>query len=118
MNRLTIIGNLTNDPELRTTPTGKDVCSFTVAVNRRGQYNTPDYFRVASWGEQGKNCKKFLSKGKKVAVVGAVSCHAYNQKNGEPGATLDVMAEEVEFLSPKDSGFTRVEDDEDNPFGG
>ena len=76
MNSLTIIGNLTRDPELRTTPQGKQVCSLDVAVNRRKKVEgqpEADYFRVNAWGELAKTCDKYLSKGKKVCVVGSVS---------------------------------------------
>lgn len=64
MNRLTIIGNLTRDPELRTTQDGKNVCTFTVAVNRRGREGA-DYFRVSAWNAMGENCHKYLAKGGK-----------------------------------------------------
>ena len=69
MNRLTIIGNLTRDPEQRTTPSGATVCSFTVAVNRRGrrdaQNNQPeaDFFRVSAWNQLADICQKYLAKG-------------------------------------------------------
>ena len=73
MNRLTIIGNLTHDPELRTTPSGDSVCSFSVAVNRRGrrdaqgnQNEQTDFFRVSAWRQLGENCAKYLAKGRKV----------------------------------------------------
>lgn len=98
MNRVFIIGNLCNEPELRTTTSGKNVCSFTVAVNRRNREET-DFFRVSAWDALGENCKKFLTKGRKVAVVGSVSVHAYQAKNGDPTASLELMAQEVEFLS-------------------
>lgn len=133
MNKLMIIGNLTRDPELRTTATGNHVCSFGVAVNRRKQRNGKqevDYFRVNAWNALGENCHKFLAKGRKVAVVGAVSVSTYLAKDGsESRASLDVMASEVEFLSPQevassrqadtgygdDTGYTPVDDD-DLPF--
>ena len=105
MNKLTIIGNVTKEPELRTTTTGRNVCSFSVAVNRRkkvdGQPDT-DYFRVSAWDALGENCAKYLTKGKKVAVIGAVSVHAYSTNKGEAGASLEVMAQEVEFLTPRE----------------
>lgn len=116
MNKLTIIGNLTGDPELRTTSAGKEVCSFTVAVNRRTE--GADFFRVSAWGERGKVCAKYLQKGKKVAVIGAVSVHVYTKNNGDPSASLEVMADEVEFLSPKaekvdqQTGYQQVEPDD------
>ena len=121
MNKLTVIGNLTRDPELRTTQSGHEVCSFTVAVNRRGG-NGPDdadFFRVAAWDKLGKNCHQYLAKGRKVCVVGPVSVHTYQASNGETRADMDIRAEDVEFLSPKGestgnvpSGFTKVESDE------
>ena len=128
MNHLTIIGNLVKDPELRTTSTGLSVCSFTVAVNRKktkdGQQET-DYFNVTAWRERGETCAKYLSKGKKVSVVGPVSVRTW-ESNGKHGASLEVTAEEVEFLSPrseaqpsqpepqvdKQTGFQQVETDE------
>lgn len=140
MNKLTIIGNLTRDPESRTTATGSTVCSFTVAVNRRRSSqnsNQPDadFFRVSAWNQLGENCQRYLAKGRKVAVVGRVSVSTYQGNDGTTRASLDVMADDVEFLSsrqddaayaaapaaaPKaapvmDTGFQEV-DDEDLPF--
>ena len=111
MNRLTIIGNLTNDPELRTTPSGDSVCSFGVAVNRRGrrdaqgnQTEQVDFFRVSAWRQLGENCAKFLSKGRKVAVVGSVSVRTYTANDGTTRASMDVNATDVEFLSSRNDG--------------
>lgn len=101
MNRLTIIGNLTRDPETRTTQTGKTVCSFTVAVNRRGQDQGADYFRVSAWEKLGENCQKYLAKGRKAAVMGAVSARVYTTQDGEARASLEVTASEVEFLTAR-----------------
>lgn len=124
MNRLTIIGNLTSDPELRTTPNGKNVCNFNVAVNRRNKVEgqpEADFFRVSAWNQLAENCGKYLAKGRKVCVVGAVSVRTYQTQNGKHGASLEVNAMEVEFLSSKgdsvdrQSEMTRVEP-EDNPF--
>ena len=108
MNKLTIIGNLTRDPESKTTNNGKTVCNFTVAVNRRQKRdqnsNQPeaDFFRVAAWGALGESCAKYLAKGRKVAVVGAVQVSTYTAQDGSTRASLDIsFAEDVEFLSPK-----------------
>lgn len=100
MNKLTIIGNLTRAPELRTTQSGKNVCTFTVAVNRRGRDET-DYFRVSAWGKLGENCHQYLDKGRKVAVTGSVSASAYTTQSGENRASLEVFADDVEFLTAK-----------------
>ena len=108
MNKLTIIGNLTRDPELRTTQAGVNVCDFTVAVNRRvrrdaqqGTQPEADFFRVSAWRQLGDNCAKFLAKGRKVCVVGPVSARTYQANDGTTRVSLEVMAEDVEFLSPR-----------------
>lgn len=104
MNRLTIIGNLTADPVLNTTSTGKKVCNFNVAVNRRGrqQEGQPDadFFRVSVWDKLAESCQQYLVKGKKVAVVGSVSLHLYTGNDGVTRGNLDVAGSEVEFLTP------------------
>lgn len=104
MNKLTIIGNLTRDPELRTTASGVSVCTFSVAVNRRqnrqnGQQDA-DFFRVSAWRELGENCAKWLIKGKKVCVIGPVSVSTYTGQDGKTYANMEVTAQDVEFLSP------------------
>lgn len=100
MNKLIIVGNLTRDPELRTTQNGKNVCTFTVAVNRR-KGEEADFFRVSAWDQLGDNCQRYLAKGRKVAVVGSVSVNSYTTQNGEHRASLEVSASDVEFLSSK-----------------
>ena len=105
MNKLVIIGNLTRDPELRTTATGLSVCTFTVAVNRKKTKSNDqesDFFRVTAWRERGEICAKYLAKGKKVCVTGPVTV-SINTSNttGKTYANLEVTAEEVEFLSSR-----------------
>ena len=106
MNHLTIIGNLTRDPESKDVG-DKTVCNFTVAVNRRQKdkdgNNVADFFRVSAWGKTGETCQKYLTKGRKVAVVGSVSVHAYSDKDGNPKGSLEVFAQDVEFLSSANS---------------
>ena len=100
MNKLTIIGNLTADPELRTTQAGKSVCGFTVAVNKRNS-DDADYFRVSAWDKLGENCQKFLIKGRKVCVIGPVTVRTYQANDGTTRASMEVMAQDVEFLTPR-----------------
>ena len=117
MNSCTIIGNLTKDPETRVAPNGNTVCNFTVAVNRRKKVQgqpEADFFRVSAWGKLGENCQKYLAKGRKVYACGTVSAHAYTGQDGNAVASLDVLASDVEFLSPKGDGLTPV--DVDNPW--
>ena len=105
MNKLTIIGNLTKNPELRSTQDGTPVCGFTVAVNRpkgKDKDRDPgaDFFNVSVWRGLGEVCAKYLEKGKKVAVTGRISLRTW-EKDGKHGASLEVTAEDVEFLSSK-----------------
>ena len=123
MQKLWIVGNLTSDPETRVTQKGDKVCQFTVAVNRRKE--GADFFRVTAWRQLGENCQQFLGKGRKVAVVGTVSVSAYKSSSGEARASLEVNADDVEFLTPrhgnsdfinmdkgKESGFVEVTDEQ------
>ena len=118
MNNLMIIGNLTRDPETRTTTSGATVCSFTVAVNRRRTQNNQqpeaDYFRVSAWNKLGENCSKYLAKGKKVSVVGAVSVNTYQSQDGKTHASLNVIANDIEFLSSRNDA-SSASSQEENP---
>ena len=105
MNKAFIVGNLTKDPEIRTTQAGIPVCTFTVAVNRRmsaqAEHPEADFFKVTAWRQLGQNCHLFLTKGKKVSVVGSVTASAYTGNDGQPRASLEITADDVEFLTPK-----------------
>ena len=128
MNSLTIIGNITRNPEVRTTKTGKTVCNFWVAVNSKRKDSNgdsiTDFFLVSAWNALGENCGRYLAKGRKVAVSGTVSCRAYQTQAGEIRSEMDVLADVVEFLSPSGQNaqpsqaesFTPVEPDDDLPF--
>jgi single-strand DNA-binding protein len=131
MNKLAIIGSLGRDPELRSTPNGIPVCTFSVGVTRRksGEEPQTDWFRVTAWRQLGENCARYLAKGKKVFVSGPVSVTTYTAKDGTTRASLEVTAEDVEFLSAAGTadheaagtqadaraGFVKV-DDEELPF--
>ena len=98
------------DPKTNTTSNGKSVCNFTLAVNRRqksqnSDHPEADFFRVAAWGALGESCQKYLSKGRKVAVTGAVSVSTYTTQDGTTRAQMEIkFAEDVEFLSPRQDG--------------
>lgn len=141
MNKAFLIGNLTRDPEMRTTTGGIPVCSFSIAVNRRfknaaGQQET-DFINITAWRQLAELCSRYLQKGRKVAVVGAIQTRTYEAQDGTKRNAFEVVADEVEFLNspqqggggdfraqasdqpagfpPADEGFTEVEDD-DLPF--
>jgi single-strand DNA-binding protein len=105
MQQIQFIGNLCNDPELRQTNTGTQVCSFSVAVNRRFKdkdgNTATDFFRVTAWRGLAENCSKYLAKGRKVYVRGELQVWEYTAKDGAVKFSMDVQADEVEFLTPK-----------------
>ena len=103
MNQLTIIGNLVRDPETRTTQSGVTACAFSVAVNRKvNGEDKADFFRVTAWRQLGETCGKYLSKGRKVCVVGPVALSTYTGQDGQMRASMEITAEKVEFLSLKE----------------
>ena len=129
MNKIIIIGNLTGDPAIRTTRDGISVCDFTVAVNGRRKEDPAQFFRVSVWRQLGENCHKYLAKGRKVCVTGAVSARTYQGNDGTTRVSLDIQASEVEFLSPASSdsqqqsapepqqpAYTPITPDNDLPF--
>lgn len=111
MNKVFLIGNLTRDPELSQTPTGVSVCRLSIAVGRRfsnaeGGRET-DFFNVTAWRGNAENCAKFLKKGNKVAVAGSIQVRNYERQDGSKGTAVDIVADEVEFLTSRnDSGET------------
>ena len=129
MNKLAIIGSLGRDPELRSTPNGIPVCTFSVGVTRRKSNETEpqtDWFKVTAWRQLGENCNRYLAKGKKVFVSGPVSVSTYTAKDGTTRASMEITAEDVEFLSAAtvggeqpntdaQAGFVKV-DNEELPF--
>jgi single-strand DNA-binding protein len=110
INRVIITGNLTRDPELRSLTSGNSVCSLRVACNgrRRNQAtneweDVPNYFDVTVWGAQGENCKKFLSRGRPVAIDGRLQWREWTDKDsGQKRQAVDIVAETVQFLGGRD----------------
>lgn len=139
MNKVYMIGNLTRDPENRSTSTGIPVCNFSIAVNRRfkdaqtGKQET-DFFNIVAWRQLADLCGRYLAKGRKVAVVGSIQTRTYEAQDGSKRSTFDIIADEVEFLSAKGDSeheqgaypahkktapepqFTQMDDDDDLPF--
>lgn len=103
MNKQFLIGNVCNDAEVRSTPAGATVCTFVVASDRRFKdargERVSDFFRVQAWRQLGEICGKYVKKGMKVAVVGELQARTYEAKDGTTRLSLDVVADEVEFMS-------------------
>ncbi|MBQ4097845.1 MAG: single-stranded DNA-binding protein [Clostridia bacterium] len=116
MNKVILVGNLTRDPELSETPSGVAVCRFAIAVSRDyasadGTRET-DFFNITVWRGRAENCGKYLKKGNKVAIVGSLQNRSYEDKDGIKRNVTDVVANEVEFLTPRSA---QGGDDEDAP---
>lgn len=108
LNRIILIGRLTKDPELRYTPNGKAVAGFTLAVdrpfkNQQGEREA-DFINIVVWGPQAENCANYLSKGKLAAVDGRLQIRSFDGQDGQRRWITEVVADNVRFLSPKDSG--------------
>ena len=107
MNKIFLIGNLTRDPELSETNSGVAVCRFGIAVNRRrssadGEPQV-DFFNVTAWRGLADNVSRFCKKGNKVAVSGSIQIRQYEDRDGQKRTSVDVNADEVEFLTPKNA---------------
>ncbi len=102
MNRCILIGNLTKDPELRSTPNGVSVCTFSIGVSRRFQNQNgereTDFFNIVVWRKQGENAAKYLRKGSQVAIAGQIQTRSYDGKDGTKKYITEIIAEEVQFL--------------------
>lgn len=111
MNKIILIGNLTRDPESNTTQGGVTFTRFTIAVNRpftNGQgERLADYFDIICWRQLAERCAKYLYKGSKVGINGSVQRRQYEDRDGIKRTSFDVVADEVEFLTPKSSGMSR-----------
>ena len=109
MNKVYLIGNLTRDPEMRSTSAGIPVCNFSIAVNRRfknaqtGQQET-DFFNIVAWRQLAELCGRYLAKGRKVAVCGSIQTRSYEAQDGSKRTAFDIVADEVEFLSSANAG--------------
>ena len=102
MEKIWLIGNLTRDPELTETSAGVSVCRFTVAVNRRSQDGeTADFFNVTAWRALAESVSRYTKKGNKVGVAGDLQIRTYEANDGSRRISVDVIAQEVEFLTPK-----------------
>ncbi|MGI5848804.1 MAG: single-stranded DNA-binding protein [Christensenellales bacterium] len=102
MNRAIITGNLTRDPELRTTARGISVCTFTLAVKRpRTKEDKTDFIPVVTWRGLADNCAKYLAKGRKALAEGMIQIRDYEDRDGNKRYVTELHAENVEFLTPK-----------------
>lgn len=116
MNKAILVGNLTRDPETRTTGSGVAVTTFTVACQRRFAnqqgVREADFINVVTWRQLAELCGRYLSKGRRVGVVGSIQTRSYDAQDGTKRYVTEVVADEVEFLSSRDDGAPRQRNDE------
>ena len=109
MNKAILVGNLTRDPERKTTPQGTSVTTFTVAVQKRfknqqtGTYDS-DFINCVAWRSTADFVAQYFQKGSRIGVVGSIQTRSYDDKNGNKRYVTEVVADEVEFCGPKTSG--------------
>src|SRR5262245_32077051 len=104
-NKITIVGYLGRDPELRHIPSGNTVCNFSVATTEKNKdKETTTWFRVTVWGKQGENCNEYLSKGSQVYVEGRLRSEEFTDRDGQKRTSLEVNATDVKFLGSRTNG--------------
>jgi len=129
MNKITLIGNLGKDPEMNYTPSGVAVTKFSLAVNRVTKSSTgekekeTDWFNIVAWRQLAEICNNYLHKGDKVYIDGRLQQRKYTDKNGVERTAIDVIASDMEMLSPKpaqsgsSSDFLAGHADDTDPLG-
>jgi len=143
LNKVVIMGRLTKDPELKSTPSGTALCNFSVAVDRKfvkqGEERQTDFINCVAWSSQAEFISKYFTKGRMINVVGRVQTRSWDDAEGKKRYATDIVAEEINFCGdkrtdgpssmstdnytttpaepePHDEGFVAVELDDDLPF--
>jgi len=116
LNKVIIIGRLTRDPELSYIPSGTAVAKFSIASNRSYTVNNEkkeevSFFNCVAWSKLGELIAQYTKKGNKVCVDGRLQQRSWEDQNGNKRSTIDIIAEDIKFLSPKDSSGTEVQID-------
>lgn len=113
LNRITLVGRLTRDPELRTTSTGKDVVEFSIAVNKRikpADGADADFFRVKAWGQTASYVGEYIGRGRMVSVDGRLESRKYTDKDGNNREIVEIVADNVNALDrPREDAEPRQE---------
>lgn len=117
LNVVAIMGRLVADPELRTTQSGTNVCSFRIACDRnfapQGQERQADFIDIVAWRQSAEFVCKYFQKGSLVAVTGSLQSRSYKDKNGNNRTAVEVLAEHINFAGPKKA--QRVDDGGEAP---
>ncbi|MBI4743684.1 MAG: single-stranded DNA-binding protein [Actinobacteria bacterium] len=104
LNRVVLVGNLTRDPDVRSTPNGTSVTNFGLAVNRRWtnkqgeRVDGVDYFNIVTWGKLAELCGEYIKKGSPVALEGRLQSRSWETEDGQKRSVVEIVAENVQFL--------------------
>ena len=113
-NKVILVGNLVADPELKQTPSGVSVATFTLAVQRRfakpDDAQQADFINIVAWRQTAEFVSRFFSKGKSILVCGAIQSRSYTDQNGQKRYVTEVVAEEATFVEKKSSDSPRGND--------
>lgn len=104
LNTAILMGRLVKDPEMRSTQSGTPVCSFTLAVNRRGKDDGTDFLDIVAWSKTAEFVSKYFQKGQLVAVKGRIQTRTWEDQNNNKRKSVEIVAEEVHFAESKKSG--------------
>lgn len=130
LNKIMVIGNLGRDPEMRYTPSGRPVTTFSLATNRSWKTsdgerrNETEWFSIVAWGNLAEICNKFLSKGKQIYIEGRVQTRHWEDDDGNKHETTEIVAKEMIMLGdrrtsdedPDDTESQDEPDDDEFPF--
>ncbi len=131
MNKAIVLGHLGSAPELRYTQGGTAVTNFSIATNERWtdsdgeQQERTEWHRVVVWGRQAENCEKYLDKGSQILVEGRLQTNEWEDREGNPRKTTEIIAQRVQFLkgtkqvkgqAPQSKNDSEPYDDDDIPF--
>ncbi|MEZ5306971.1 MAG: single-stranded DNA-binding protein [Pyrinomonadaceae bacterium] len=122
-NKIILVGNLGRDPELRYTPQGTAVCSFSMATNERRRDSNGEFkefatwFKVTLWGKQAETASKYLSKGKPIYIEGRLKLEEWTDREGNPRQTLEVNASDMQFIGSRNDDMSFAASGNANEFG-
>lgn len=126
LNKVILIGHMTADPELKQTPSGVNVCSFSIGVARKytkGEQQQTDFINIVTWRQQAEFVCKYFKKGQAICVCGQIQTRSWTDNHGNKRYATEVIADEVSFVERKETAqtvnspnFDEIPGDEDLPF--
>ena len=117
MNKITLLGNMVRDPEMRATTSGKQVASFSIAVSRRFKKGEVDFFNCTVWEKLSETIVQYFKKGQKILIVGRLENRSWEHTDGSKRYATDVIVEEFYFVESKGDSSTEISTGQpDNEF--